>query len=194
MNEMRRNYHKDLNNNENFEAQMKKRMERGSRNGGVLGVSDELLESIENNTHFFEATDNIPADVKQLLNNKILKIKTAFEKSALSQMKYVESLNKKIYLYESMSSEFHALIEMPLADIFKGIQMMDHEAEELWTHIRKAFGDEFFLPTIGRLYGHLFVNDIERHQNEVQKALDGAKKNEKELVTSMTEQLNAINE
>jgi hypothetical protein len=122
MNEMRRNYHKDLNNNENFEAQVKKRMEAGSRNrGGVLGVSDELLDSIENNTHFFEATDNIPADVKQLLNNKIQKIKGAFEKSAISQMKYVEGLNKKIYLYESMSSEFHALIEMPLGDIFRGL-------------------------------------------------------------------------
>ena len=37
-------------------------------------------------------------------------------------MKYVESLNKKIYLYESMSSEFHALIEMDMGDIFKGIK------------------------------------------------------------------------
>jgi len=86
MNEMRRNYHKDLNNNDNFEIQMKKKMERGSRNdgGGLMSVSDELLESIENNTHFFEATDNIPPDVKQLLNIKIQKIKAAFEKSAIS--------------------------------------------------------------------------------------------------------------
>jgi hypothetical protein len=40
---------------------------------------------------------------------------------------------------------------------------MGHEAEELWSHVRKSFGDEFFLPIIGKLYGHLFVNDIERH-------------------------------
>ena len=62
---MRRNYHKDLNNNEQHELQMKKKMERASRNdGNLLSVSSELLDTIENNTHFFEATDNIPPDVK----------------------------------------------------------------------------------------------------------------------------------
>jgi len=107
-------------------------------------------------------------------------------------MKYVEGLNKKIYLYESMSSEFHALIEMPMGDIFKGIKLMDHEPDFLWGHVRKAFGDEFFLPTIGKLYGHLFVNDIEKHQNEVLNAISGAKKNEQELMKSMSEQLNGV--
>ena len=64
MNEMRRNYHKDLNNNDNFELQMKKKMEKASRNAGdIMSVSDELFASVENNTHFYEATDNIPADV-----------------------------------------------------------------------------------------------------------------------------------
>ena len=43
-------------------------------------MSDELIDSIENNTHFFEATDTIPKDLKELLNMKIAKIKNAFEK------------------------------------------------------------------------------------------------------------------
>lgn len=52
-----------------------------SRNDNrLLQMSDELIDSIENNTHFFEATDTIPKDLKELLNMKIMKIKNAFEK------------------------------------------------------------------------------------------------------------------
>lgn len=59
---------------------------------------------------------------------------------------------------------------------------MDHPPEFLWTHITKQFGTEFFLPTIGKLYGHLFVNDIEKHQNEVLNAISGAKQTQKALM------------
>ena len=47
-------------------------------------------------------------------------------------MEYTQSLNRKICLYESMSTEFYGLIGMPLEEIFKGVAMMNEEPEEIW--------------------------------------------------------------
>jgi len=64
---------------------------------------------------------------------------------------------------------------MPLAEIFSGIKVLDEKPEVLWQHMSGVFGREFFLPTIDREYGHLFVNDIGRYQEEILKAVMGAK-------------------
>ena len=71
---------------------------------------------------------------------------------------------------------------------------MEHKADFLWDNMMKVFGNDFFLPKIGRDYGHLFVNDIEKHQSEVLNAISGAKKTEMELMKQMTDQVNGLKE
>ena len=81
MDEMRKMYHKDLNNMDNIEFIQKKKLEtKLSRNDGNLNaMASDLIESFEdNNTHFFEATENLPKDLKDLLQATILKQKVAF--------------------------------------------------------------------------------------------------------------------
>ena len=136
---------------------------------------DSLFAHLENNTHYFEVSDGLSPELTALLNRKIDKIRLTWEKLNENQMKYVATLNKKLYLYENVAAELHGLISMPLPEIFSGIRMLGEKPEVLWQHIVDAFGREFFLPTIDREYGHLFVNDIGRYQDEIQKAIQGAK-------------------
>lgn len=78
-------------------------------------------------------------------------------------MDYTQSLNRKICLYESMSSEFYGLISMPLEDIFKGVAMMDEKAEDVWKNLIKGFGDVYyFYDVIDKQYGELFAQDSTR--------------------------------
>ena len=65
-------------------------------------------------------------------------------------------------MYENLDAEFHALVSMPMRDIFKGLQMFEEEPKAYWDHIVATFGHEFFLPVIEKLYGHLFCNDVKR--------------------------------
>lgn len=60
---------------------------------------------------------------------------------------------------------------MPIQDIFKGIKLMDEDAEKLWKCITDNFGHEFFLPVIDQLYSHLFVNDVSKHERELNVAM-----------------------
>ena len=112
MNEMRRQYHRELTANENFEYNMKKQLDERLKRQNADG--DDFMDSMENSAHFFEAAENIPEDIRHLCNSKIMKVKCSFEKATKGHMKYAEALSKKVFLYESMSSEFHALIEMPI--------------------------------------------------------------------------------
>jgi hypothetical protein len=47
-------------------------------------------------------------------------------------MDYCTGLNRKIHLYEKVSAEFHGLVNMAVNDIFKGVALMDEDAETLW--------------------------------------------------------------
>ena len=50
-------------------------------------------------------------------------------------MDYCKGLNRKLHLYESVSAEFHGLVNMPLDHIFKGLKLMDEPPGVLWKHI-----------------------------------------------------------
>lgn len=76
----------------------------------------------------------------------------------------------------------YGLVGMSLEDIFQGVKLMDEQPEYIWKAVISVFGHEFFLPTIDKNYGHLFVSDIKRHQDQVQKAISDTLKNE-ELIT-----------
>lgn len=87
-------------------------------------------------------------------------------------METCKGLYRKIHLFESMASEFHGLITMPINVIFQGIKLMDEKAETLWKCITDNFGHEFFIPIIDKLYSHLFVNDVSKHEAQMEKAIN----------------------
>ena len=97
-------------------------------------------------------------------------------------MDYCRGLNRKIHLYEKVSAEFHGLVNMPVNDIFKGLALMDEDAETLWKGVTDNFGHEFFLPVIDKLYSHLFVNDVSKHEAELSKAVQSTKMNQETLL------------
>lgn len=92
-------------------------------------------------------------------------------------MEYVNKLTKKLFMYESISRELYGIVGMSLDDIMSGIKLMDEQPETIWKSVVKVFGHEFFLPTIDKNYGHLFVSDIKRHQDQVQLAMKDTLKN-----------------
>lgn len=58
---------------------------------------------------------------------------------------------------------------------------MDEDAETLWKGITDNFGHEFFIPIIDKLYSHLFVNDVSKHEQDMEKAISQTKMNEEVL-------------
>jgi len=120
--------------------------------------------------------------MREIFNEKISQVKETFEKWQLKQMDHIKSVNKKLIQYESLDPAFHSLISMPLGEIFKGIYLMDEEPGVLWRHIQKEFGPDFFLPTIDKLYSHRFVNDLGRHQREIENAVLQSRNNEALIV------------
>lgn len=78
---------------------------------------------------------------------------------------------RKIHLFEKVSAEFHGLVGMPVNDIFKGVALMDEDSETLWKCITDNFGHEYFLPMIDKNYSHLFVNDVSKHEAELNNAI-----------------------
>lgn len=80
----------------------------------------------------------------------------------------------------------YALVDMPLAEIFKAVKLMDEPAEVLWESLVNEFGHEFFLPVVDKNYGHLFVNDLSRHAQNIQAAISDALENER-LITEQCE-------
>jgi hypothetical protein len=81
---------------------------------------------------------------------------------------------------------------MPIAEIFKGIKLMDEDAETLWKCITDNFGHEFFLPLIDKLYSHLFVNDVSKHEASMGKAINQTKMNEETLLFEYQKTLKLI--
>ena len=51
---------------------------------------------------------------------------------------------------------------MPIPKIMEGLKMFDEPAQLYWDAMMKVFGHEFFLPIIEKLYGGLFVQNMER--------------------------------
>ena len=91
-----------------------------------------------------------------------------------------------------MDAEFHGLISMPLAEIFKGISLMDEEPDTLWKHIQEQLGPDFFLNTIDKLYSHRFVSDVGRHQRDIEAAIMQSTHNEKLIVEESKKQLGLL--
>ena len=101
----------------------------------------------------------------------------------------IKNLNKKIHVFENMSSEFYGLISMPIHDIFKGVALMEEQPEYLWDIILEEFGDRFFFPVIEKLYAPLFIEDIKFHQKEIMKAVAQTTVNEQLVVDQCKLQL-----
>lgn len=97
-------------------------------------------------------------------------------------------------MYESIAKEFYGIVNMSLEDIFKGVKLMDEPADLLWEKIVEQFGHEFFLPVIDKNYGHLFVKDLKRHQEHVQKAVSDSIKNEQLILEQCKKQIKAVKE
>jgi len=121
--------------------------------------------------HYFEATDCIDNEIREMLNNKLKKIKEFFEQWQQKQLQVIKKLNKKLYLYENMSKEYHGLINIPVNEIFHGLSLMGETAEEMWTHITDAFGDRYFFSIIEKLYAPYFVEDTKLHHQQIMKAV-----------------------
>ena len=90
---------------------------------------------LDTSVSYFQATECVDPAMRDIFNDKIKTIKETFEKWQLKQMDYVKSVNKKLVQYQSVDSEFHGLISMPIAEIFKGVALMDEEPDDLWKHI-----------------------------------------------------------
>jgi hypothetical protein len=127
-----------------------------------------------------------------MLNFKVKAIKDKFTDWQARQLEHVTALSKKIHMYESLSKDFHGIVSMSLPDIFQGVRLMDEPPEKVWDAMVGHFGHEFFLPTISKNYGHLFVNDTKRHQDKLSQAIEDTLENEKLLFKQCSEQVRSM--
>lgn len=156
INQMRRDFNRELNNKHMAEFAQKRRLEKLQRQG-FLTKDDEVFDF--QNVKFFEVSDGIDPELAEQLNFKIQAIKDKFTEWQLKQMEYSLELKKKVYMYENLAEEFHGILSMSLSDIFKGVKLMDEEAEKVWNAMIQHLGHEYFLPIITKTYGHMFVSD-----------------------------------
>lgn len=84
-------------------------------------------------------------------------------------------------MYDSLASEFHGIVSMPLTEIFHGVKLMDEPADQVWDAMIENFGHEYLLPIIDKTYGHLFVNDTKRHAEKIAEKIEETITNEKQL-------------
>jgi hypothetical protein len=70
---------------------------------------------------------------------------------------------------------------MSLDDIVYGISLFDETPEDLWEILINHFSDEYFLPVVGKKYGHLFANDTQKQQEYLNQAINQSEENEKIL-------------
>lgn len=181
--EMRKQYHKELNSKTGFEMmQERKRNERMARvHDRMDKVGDvekpKFLDApnfdLPNTVHYFDPTAGIDEDLRQMLNERIDKVKEQCYEWQLGTTEYISSLLRKVHLYENVSSDYHTLVAMPLSKIFKGIATMEETPEELWTHISKELGPNFFMSVIEKNYSHIFSTTVSKANEEMEKALQG---------------------
>ena len=179
MKQMRINYTRDLNTKETKKVLSKKKLEKYNKTGQNqdmdLGFADIT---------FFEETDGIDKEIMKILQKKLETVKDRFGEWQLKQIENNEAIIKKLKVYENMSVDQYGLVDMPLEDIITGLKSLDMTADELWDKIILVFGNEYFLPTIERLYGALFVNDTKKHGEQIQQAINRTISNELALLES----------
>ena len=78
---------------------------------------------------------------------------------------------------------------MPLGKIFRGIATMDETPEELWSHISKEMGPQFFMSVIEKNYAHMFTTTVSKASEEIERALAGQREREQVLLHEVTLQV-----
>ena len=168
---MRKTYHKELNfYKENDHMKRIKTIKRGD-----FSVLDEEENQVKIHVELFDYIEGIDDDILKMINKKIEDIKQQFEDKAREYIKYQTSLLKKIYLFNKLNPNAYSLVNLSLEEIFTNLAQIEVNPNKIWKYLIEAYGDDYFLAVIERVYGKRFAKDYEALYSEIDKVKQEAK-------------------
>jgi hypothetical protein len=84
-------------------------------------------------------------------------------------------LLKKIYLFNKLSPDAYSLINLTLERIFTDLAKVESDPNKIWKCLEQAYGTDYFLAVIERVYGKRFAKDYDALYTEIDKVKQEAK-------------------
>lgn len=82
---------------------------------------------------------------------------------------------KKIYLFNKLSPNAYSLINLTLEEIFADLAKIETDPNRIWKCLNEAYGTDYFLAVIERVYGKRFAKDYDALYTEIDKVRSEAK-------------------
>jgi len=136
---------------------------------------DEEEEKIAIPVDFFDSLKGLDESILNLVNDKIAQIKTIYQERSRMNLRYQESLLRKITYFNKLSPNAYGIVNLTLQEIFESLAVIETDCHRLWKHFNDAYGADFFLAPVERQYGRRFARDYDALHSEVDKVKDEAK-------------------
>eukprot|EP00347_Sterkiella_histriomuscorum_P002492 403367942 len=170
-NKMRKNYHKELTHyKESGQQFIIKRTKKTD-----ISILDDEEEAIAINLELFDFLDGIDDEILKMINQKLEKIKNQYQEKIRDHIKYQTQLLKKIYLFNKLSPNAYSLINLSLEEIFNDLSKVETDPNKIWKYLDHAYGTDYFLAVIERVYGKRFAKDYDALYTEIDKVKQEAK-------------------
>ena len=136
---------------------------------------DEEEEKISITVDFFDSLNGLDESILNLVNDKIAQIKTIYQERSRMNLRYQESLIRKINYFNKLSPNAYGIVNLSLQEICESLAVIETDCHRLWKYMNNAYGSDFFLAPVERQYGRRFARDYDALHSEVDKVKDEAK-------------------
>ncbi len=184
---MRLDYFKELNHYREQERMRKKRL----INQAHLTI-DEEEEKINIPVDFFDSLRGLDESILKLVNDKIAQIKTIYQERSRMNLRYQESLIRKINYFNKLSPNAYGIVNLSLQEICDSLTVVETDCHRLWKQLNNSYGGDFFLAPVERQYGKRFARDYDALHSEVDKVKDEAKYHINTIISQSENELTSL--
>jgi hypothetical protein len=84
------------------------------------------------------------------VNDKIAQIKTIYQERSRMNLRYQESLIRKINYFNKLSPNAYGIVNLSLQEICESLAVIETDCHRLWKYMNNAYGSDFFLAPVER--------------------------------------------
>eukprot|EP00347_Sterkiella_histriomuscorum_P000413 403375961 len=171
---MRKNYYKDLMTYKNTGAQNWK--SQSNKKNNLLSDEDQI------NVEFFNILEGVDAEILEVVNQRLFKVKEKCEKRIVQHIRFQEELLKKLHAMNKLSPNAYSIVNLSITEIFTALKVVHQNPEVIWEEIHVHYGQDCLLTIIEREYGSKFAKDYSALNQEIDKIKDEAQFQIKEVL------------
>lgn len=171
---MRKGYHKELQHYKELDH-LKNSKTKGGSGKNQDSIFDDEEEQMQLQVELFDAIEGLDEEVLAMVNQKILRVKEQYQDKIRDHITYQTSLLKKIYLFNKLSPNAYSIINLSLEEVFRGVAQVESDPNRVWKQLNEAYGTDYFIGVIERVYGKRFARDYDALYTEVDKVKAEAK-------------------